>query len=336
MAPTITTGSISSNTITGFPNGSGIRLTGGNVTSLAAPISQIGTSGSHFVINSNLVRGFSAAVPMATEAIIVLASGRGTSFIDVTNNGTGANPVGFTIGDGISVNATWQHNLTSTITNNVVAPGTTGVVFNRGITGGAAATSIPGGTGDSAVLNATISSNTVSQTKGNGIYFIANQSSTLRAKVQSNTVAAPTDLGAGIRIDSGTAVAGGQHDRLRQHQRQHDSRPRPQPGHLAAQAGQHRQRQHVRHQRPRPLADDAPGADDGLRRRPQPGKRGRSAARLRTDRLHLLQPSLTTGRRTSARPLAQLAPSRNPGTTLTSLGAPRSTSWLNRSSQRSG
>ena len=207
VAPTITTGSISGNTITGFPNGSGIRLTGGNVTSLAAPISQIGTSGNHFAINGNLVRGFSAAVPMSTEAIIVLASGRGTSYIDVTNNGTGANPVGFTIGDGISVNATWQHNLTSAITGNVIALGSTGVVFNRGITGGAAASSIPGGTGDSAVLNATISNNVVSQTKGNGIYFIANQSSTLRAKVQGNTVAAPTDLGAGIRIDSGTAAS---------------------------------------------------------------------------------------------------------------------------------
>jgi large repetitive protein len=207
VAPTITTGSISGNTITGFPNGSGIRLTGGNVTSLGAPISQIGTPGSHFVINGNLVHGFSAAVPMSTEAIIVLASGRGTSFIDVTSNGTGANPVGLTIGDGISVNATWQHNLTSAITGNVIAPGTTGVVLNRGITGGAAATSIPGGTGDSAVLNATIGNNTVSQTKGNGIYFIANQSSTLRAKVQGNNVAAPADLGAGIRIDSGTALS---------------------------------------------------------------------------------------------------------------------------------
>ena len=305
VAPTITTGSISSNTITGFPNGSGIRVTGGNVTSLAAPISQIGTSANHFVINGNLVRGFSAAVPMSTEAIIVLASGRGTSYIDVTNNGTGANPVGFTIGDGISVNATWQHNLTSAITGNVIALGTTGVVNNRGITGGAAATSIPGGTGDSAVLNATISNNTVSQTKGNGIYFIANQSSTLRAKVQGNTVAAPTSIGAGIRIDSGTAASPGrQHDRLRQHQRQHDSRPRPQPGHLAAQAGQHPQRQHVRHPRTQPLADDAPCPDDGLRREPEPGQRRRRAARLRTDRLHVLQPSLTTTRRrTSTRPL---------------------------------
>ncbi|TQM54609.1 beta strand repeat-containing protein [Humibacillus xanthopallidus] len=201
---TITTGSISSNSITGFPNGSGIRLTGGNPTSLAAPVSQIGTSGSHFAITGNLVHGFSTSVLMSTEAIIVLAQGRGTSYIDVTNNGTVANPVGLTQGDGISVNATWQHNLTSAITGNVIAPGTGGVVTNRGITGGAAAGGIPGGTGDTAVLNATISNNTVSQTRGNGIYFVARESSTLRTTVQNNSVAAPTLIGAGIRFDSGT------------------------------------------------------------------------------------------------------------------------------------
>jgi methionine-rich copper-binding protein CopC len=206
---TITTGSISGNTIHGFPNGSGIRLTGGNVTSLGAPISQVGTSSSPFVISNNQVRGFSAAVLMSTEAIIVLASGRGTSYVDVTNNGSVATPVGLTQGDGISVNATWQHNLTSTIANNVVAPGTGGIVSNRGITGGAAATSIPGGTGDSAVLNATISGNIVSQTRGNGIYFVANQSSTLRATVQGNIVAAPSLIGAGIRLDAGTSTSTG-------------------------------------------------------------------------------------------------------------------------------
>jgi methionine-rich copper-binding protein CopC len=204
----ITTGSISSNSIVGFPHGSGIQVTGGNVTSLAAPVSQIGTSGSHFAISANQVHGFSTSLLMSSQAIVVLAQGRGTSYIDVTNNGTVANPVGLTQGDGISVSATWQHNLTSAITGNIVAPGTGGVVTNnRGITGGAAAGSIPGGTGDSAVLNATISNNTVSQTQGVGIYFVANQSSTLRTAVQNNTVAAPTVFGAGIRIDSGVVNA---------------------------------------------------------------------------------------------------------------------------------
>lgn len=200
---TIATGSISSNTITGFPSGSGIRVTGGNATSLAAPISQIGTSGSHFVINANQVRGHSVAVPMATEVILVLAQGRGASFIDVTNNGSVATPVGLGMGDGISVGATWQHNLTSAISNNIVSLGpVTSPLLGRGLTGGAGPGSIPGGTGDSAVLTATINNNLVSQTKGIGIYFVADDNGTLRATVQDNNVAAPTQLGSGIRLDS--------------------------------------------------------------------------------------------------------------------------------------
>ena len=208
VAPTITTGSISGNTIVGFPGGSGIRVTAGNVTSLTAPVSQIGTSSAHFAIDGNQVHGFSAAVPMSTEAIIVLGQGRGTSYVDVTNNGSAASPVGLTQGDGISVNATWQHNLTMAVTGNVIAPGVTGVVSNRGITGGAAAGSTPTGATDSAVLSATISNNTISQTRGNGIYVIANQRGTLQTAVQNNTVAAPTLIGAGIRIDSSTSSAG--------------------------------------------------------------------------------------------------------------------------------
>src|SRR5881396_84248 len=48
----------------------------------------------------------------------------------------------------------------------------------------------------------------VSSTTGVGMYYLANSQATLNAKIQNNTVAAPTDVGVArpaIRVDSGTA-----------------------------------------------------------------------------------------------------------------------------------
>jgi len=59
-------------------------------------------------------------------------------------------------------------------------------------------------------MTATISGNSISQTDGNGIFFVASGvSGTLRTKIQNNTVAAPlVATGDGIRVDSGNGLTG--------------------------------------------------------------------------------------------------------------------------------
>ncbi|KRF38920.1 hypothetical protein ASG96_16230 [Terrabacter sp. Soil810] len=205
---TIGTGSVTGNTITGYPNGGGIILLGGNPESASAPVADFGTSGAHVLIGSNLVAGASSANPMSTQCIQVALTGRGTSYVDVTGNGTGAAPLGLNKGTCVSVDVDGAHVLTSAITGNVVKPqAQLGGAF--GIAGGTdqrllADTSVL----DSAVLNATISSNTVSSSDRSGIRFLANSRGTLNAKIESNTVAAPLSTTAasvpGIRVDSGT------------------------------------------------------------------------------------------------------------------------------------
>ena len=205
---TIGTGSITGNTVTGYPNGGGIVLLGGNPATASAPVADFGTSGSHLLISSNLVAGASAANPMSTQCIQVALTGRGTSYVDVTNNGTNAAPLGLNKGTCVSVDVDGAHVLTSAITGNVVKPQAQ-IGGSFGIAGGTDQRTLADSTVlDSAVLNATISTNTVSSTDRSGIRFLANSSGTLNAKIQNNTVAAPLSTTVvtvpGIRVDSGT------------------------------------------------------------------------------------------------------------------------------------
>jgi large repetitive protein len=145
---------------------------------------------------------------MSTQCIQVALTGRGTSYVDVTNNGTVAAPLGLNKGTCVSVDADAAHVLNSSITDNVVKPqAQVGGAF--GIAGGTdRRTLADASVVDSAVLNATISNNTVSSTDRSGIRFLANSRGTLNARIQNNTVAAPlstTVVGVpGIRVDSGT------------------------------------------------------------------------------------------------------------------------------------
>lgn len=206
-AATVSGGSVSGNTITGFPNGAGIMLQGGNAASAAAPSGGLGSSGTPVTVNGNLVRGVSAANRMGTNCILVSMQGRGMSWVDVTNNGSVASPLGLNAGNCLSVNSQGAHVLTSTVTGNVVRPEAQ-ISGTYGIAGGAAQQTLADtSVADSAVLNATISNNTVSATTGSGIRFLANSRGTLNARIQGNSVAAPTGgIGSGIRVDSGTST----------------------------------------------------------------------------------------------------------------------------------
>ena len=205
----LSAGSISTNTVTGFPNGGGILLHAGNVSTSSAPTVNIGSSGSHVAVNGNLVAGASVANPMGTQCIDVTLTGRGTSYVDVTNNGTNASPLGRNRGTCVSVNSTGSHVLTTAITGNVLSPQAQ-LSGSFGIAGGSDKQTMADlSTLDGAVMNATINSNNVSSTTSSGIRFLANSSASLRAQIQNNTVAAPTTTTvstAGIRVDSGTSA----------------------------------------------------------------------------------------------------------------------------------
>jgi len=203
-AATVSTGSISSNTITGFPSGGGVLLFGGNVA--GAVSATFGSAGSPITVTGNHIQGSSAAIPMATQLILVAMAGRGSGAIDITSNGTVAQPLAFNLGNGISVNATGAFTLRSNVSGNVVSPQTQlGGAF--GIAGGAdkqvmADSSVT----DSAVLELIATNNTVTSQAASGIRFLANSSGTLRARITGNTIATPLDQSgqSGIRIDSGT------------------------------------------------------------------------------------------------------------------------------------
>jgi hypothetical protein len=209
-AASVTKGELNGNTITNFPNGAGVVVQGGNVTSSSAPAGNFGISNSSAVqIDNNKISGQSLANPMGTNCILVTMPGRGTGFVDVSNNGTLAQPLAFNKGNCLSVNSTGSYQLTATVDGNFVKPQSQ-LSGSFGISGGTdkqvlADTS----TADSAVLNLTANGNNVSSTTGVGIYFLANSSGTLNAKIQNNTVAAPTDTTVArpaIRVDSGSSA----------------------------------------------------------------------------------------------------------------------------------
>ncbi|MGA7672504.1 MAG: Ig-like domain-containing protein, partial [Nitrolancea sp.] len=206
----ITEGELNSNVIHNFPNGAGIVVSGGNVTSLAASAGNLGTSGASQVqIDSNLISGENVANPLGTNCILVTTAGTGSGFVDVSNNGTVANPLAFNRGNCISINATGVYTLTATVNNNVVKPQSQ-IGGAYGIAGGADKQVMgDASTADSAVLNLTANGNNVSSTLGVGMYFLANSQGTLNAKIQNNTVTAPTDPGTArpaIRVDSGSSA----------------------------------------------------------------------------------------------------------------------------------
>jgi hypothetical protein len=210
----ITKGELNVNNIQNFPNGAGIVVQGGNVSSLSAPSGSFGTNtGSGvFQIDNNLIHGQSAANPMATNCILVTMPGRGTGFMAVSSNGTVATPLGNNKGNCVSLNATGAYNLTVTANGNVVSPGTGQLDGAFGISGGTDKQVLADlTTADSAVMNLTANNNTVNNSKNSGIRFLANSSSTLNAKIQNNNVGTP-NTGAsgpsepGIRVDSGTSV----------------------------------------------------------------------------------------------------------------------------------
>jgi hypothetical protein len=203
----LTTGTISGNTITFFPNGSGIQIAGGSGNAGNATSATLGANGTPISITGNFIGG-SAGTKMGQNAIIVSFNGQnGVSNFDISNNGSVGSPLSHFQGIGISVFMGGSVSGATTVNGNRIASQQTIAAGSAGIA--VQADDGPAGAGTSAANVAfTINNNNVSQNEGFCIRAIARASlATADITIQNNTVTAPTLTNRnGIRVDSGSAV----------------------------------------------------------------------------------------------------------------------------------
>ena len=211
----LTTGNISSNTITNFPSGEGIALLGGSGNVSNNTSSTLGASGTPVNITNNTIAGQAAAAShLGSNAIRASMNSQvGVMNVNISCNGkttsgcTATGPITNIQGQGISVFAGGTVTGTATITNNVI-------IANQTLGAGTQGLALqvddgPAGLGTSAAnYNTTISNNSVSNYEGNGIRVIARASlGFLDATIQNNTVGTPILANRnGIRVDSGSSV----------------------------------------------------------------------------------------------------------------------------------
>jgi VCBS repeat-containing protein len=202
----ITKAEIQNNTITNFPMGAGIAVQGGN-SNASGPAATVGVNGSGtnlISVTGNHVAG-DPTLGIATQAILVTTNGKGQGNFDVSNNGTVGDALRNTKGTTIAGSVLGNTTATMVFNNNVIQAHN--VFASPGIGVG---TSETFGVSDTPNATVTITNNNVSFTEGQGILVTARDANgTLRAKIQNNTVAAPTaGVRQGIRVDSGNATPG--------------------------------------------------------------------------------------------------------------------------------
>ena len=205
----ITTGAIQNNTISGFRfldtsfdpdrwiGGNGIRLV--TDTNASNPASTLGSVGSPFVISGNDVDG------VGSNMIAVSALGRTASAnVQITNNGTLGDPMSDAEGLGISLffggNGTFNGLVHSNVIQNIgqtVLAGSSGIGVQSDFGGNGGANT------DVTNSNITVSSNTITNTDGNGILATGiNNAGTFNIRIINNVVTTVPDLAArfGIRV----------------------------------------------------------------------------------------------------------------------------------------
>ena len=202
----MTKATIANNIVSNFPSAAGIMAQGGNGNA-AGPAGVFGTVGSGtnvIAITGNRVAGASAANRMGTQAIIAVVNGKGQGNFDISNNGTGANPVGNVIGTAIAVSSFGAANVTANVANNVIVANNI-----NGAQGIGAGTSQTFAATDTPTLTATISNNSISQTDGNGILPTARDATGIAQRVhqEQHGRGAPRRCAAGIRVDAGNAIS---------------------------------------------------------------------------------------------------------------------------------
>ncbi len=193
----LTKAELQNNTITGFPSGAGIRVNMGN-TNASGPGATAGIAGdsSHVIsITGNKISGFSSSNELGTNAISATVSGANASSrsqgnFDISNNGTLANPLGNSTYDVIVVVANGYVDMGAKTNNNVIV-GTNAPNYS-GISGGTIGAT--GGFSSTPVLKWSIGGNTISATRGPGIFASGTGAAgTLDLQVDNNAIVPPTD-----------------------------------------------------------------------------------------------------------------------------------------------
>jgi large repetitive protein len=211
----LTTGNISSNSITNFPSGEGIAILGGSGNAGNNTSATLGANGTPINITNNTIAGQAAAAShLGSNAIRgSMNSQVGVMNFNIACNGkttggcTATGPITNIQGQGISLFAGGTITGTTTIDNNVIIANQTLGAGTQGL-----AVQIddgPAGLGTSAAnYNISITNNAVSNYEGNGIRAIARASlGTLDVTIQNNTVGTPILANRnGIRVDSGSAA----------------------------------------------------------------------------------------------------------------------------------
>jgi hypothetical protein len=202
----VTKATLANNTVSNFPAAAGIMAQGGNGNA-AGPAGTFGTAGDAtniIAVTGNHVAGASATNRIGTQAIIGVVNGKGQGNFNISNNGTVGQPITNVSGNGIAVSTFGNATATATVSSNVIVANN--INASAGIGAGTSSTF---GASDTPTLTVTISSNTVSQTDGNGILVTARDATgTVFAKIQNNTVAAPlSGLRNGIRVDAGNGIS---------------------------------------------------------------------------------------------------------------------------------
>ena len=122
------------------------------------------------------------------DLVAGLVAGKGQGNLDISNNGTVANPLTNMAGTAILCGGNGNTTSTWNISGNVIVANNT--VASNGIGGGTGSTFT---SADTPSMTWTITNNNISATDGNGILTVARGATgSLKVKIQNNTVTAPT------------------------------------------------------------------------------------------------------------------------------------------------
>ncbi len=199
-AATITKATVSSNVITDFRAGYGIRLVGGNTAGAAkSTLGVPGNATNVVAVTGNRMDGGTGGLEQQPDSFVdIQVFGVADANVDVSTNGTVAEPLRHLDCDAISVLTGGAANVAAKIESNRIAagnaPGCAGIA--------ALATSL---NAVGATLTARVTNNNVGATGGPGILVEASSSGAATAKITNNTVEAPTGgLFGGILAASGS------------------------------------------------------------------------------------------------------------------------------------
>jgi hypothetical protein len=213
----VTKATIDNNNVTGFPNGHGIAVVGGNTAASAAtgtgntfgtpdgnPNNGVDTNSVQ--VTNNLVHGYAGATRMTGNAIQVDVEGRGQANLYVANNGSAANPItnsklqpiGIGIGGAVTVDGNFTNNYVTSTTDDNGAAGIGVTTGNRIVTG---PTDL-----DGAVARLVFASNIVTASSGPGLNVVMlSRDATEKARITNNNLANPLQPAtAGMRVQVGS------------------------------------------------------------------------------------------------------------------------------------